>query len=151
MIKWLENLTERILHALGAGDKLLKLLLQLERFALVGGTVFLIDYALMLLLTEVYLVPYLASTAISFIVSNVINYILSVRFVFPTDESRGRTKLMTLFLALAAVGLGINQAIMWLMTGRLGVDYRLSKIIAAAIVAAYNFITRKLFLERKEG
>lgn len=146
----MQNLTGRILRALGAGDKLVELFLQLERFALVGGTVFLIDYGLMLLFTEVCGVPPLWSTAFSFLLSNVLNYFLSVHFVFAADESRGRTKLMTVFLVLAAVGFGINQGIMWLLTERLGVDYRLTKIVSAAVVAVYNFITRKLFLERKE-
>lgn len=147
----MQNLTERILRALGAGDKLVALFLQLERFVLVGGTVFLIDYGLMLLFTEVCGVPPQWSTGLSFLLSNILNYFLSVHFVFATDESRGRTKLLIVFLALAAVGFAINQEIMWIMTGRLGVDYRLTKFVSAAVVAVYNFVTRKLFLERKEG
>ena len=150
MKKRIEDLICRVLRALGAGDKLVQLAIQVFRFLLVGGTVFLVDFVLMMLLKEAFGLHPMWATAISFILSNILNYFLSVRFVFPTDESRGRAALVTVFLLLAAVGLGLNQLIMWLMNDRLGVDYRLAKIVSAAVVAVYNFITRKLFLERKE-
>ena len=59
-----------------------KLLLQFCKFGLVGTLCFCIDYGLMILLTERTGLHYFTSSAISFTVSVVVNYILSMRFVF---------------------------------------------------------------------
>ena len=56
---------------------------------------------------------------------------------------------LTVFIGLSVVGLGLNQVLMWIFVDKLNIYYMLSKIIATAIVMVYNFITRKLFIERK--
>lgn len=125
-----------------------KLFAQIVKFGLVGGLCFFIDYGIMVALTELCGVPYLISSGISFTVSVVVNYILSMRFVFHGKENRSKTAELTVFIALSIVGLGLNQLIMWLATDVLGIFYMLSKIGATAIVMVYNFVTRKAFLER---
>ena len=46
-----------------------KLLAQFMKFGIVGVMAFVIDYGFMIFLTEVFGVPYLISTTVSFIVS----------------------------------------------------------------------------------
>lgn len=128
-----------------------KLLEQIVRFGIVGVIAFVIDYAVLLLLTEVFGVHYLVSSAAAFLVSVVFNYILSVAFVFETDSSRSKGREFGTFVLLSAGGLGINEWMMWLLSGRLAVPYQLSKFAATAVVMVYNFITRKLILERRDG
>lgn len=125
-----------------------KLFVQLFRFGLVGGLCFVIDYGLLALLTECFGINYLISGAISFSVSVTVNYLLSMRFVFESKEAVNRTKELIVFVALSLIGLGINQVLMWLGTDCIGVHYLLTKLVATAIVMVYNFITRKLLLER---
>lgn len=127
-----------------------KLLNQIARFGLVGIIAFVIDYAVLLLLTEVCSVHYLISSAVAFLVSVIFNYILSIAFVFDTDKNQSKTTQFTLFTLMSAGGLGINQLMMWLLSDLLFIPYQLSKFAATAVVMVYNFITRKLFLERKE-
>lgn len=128
-----------------------KLLEQIMRFGIVGVIAFVIDYAVLLLLTEVVGIHYLVSSAVAFLVSVIFNYILSVAFVFETDKSRSRGAQFTLFALMSAGGLGINQLMMWLLSDIMFIPYQLSKFLATAVVMVYNFVTRKLFLERKEG
>ena len=71
-----------------------------------------------------------------------------MRFVFESKEAVNRTKELIVFVALSLIGLGINQVLMWLGTDCIGVHYLLTKLVATAIVMVYNFITRKLLLER---
>mgnify|MGYP002519589731 FL=1 len=53
------------------------------------------------------------------------------------------------FILLSIVGLGINELIMWIMDKEFGIYYMISKIVATIVVMCYNFITRKLFLEKR--
>ena len=127
-----------------------KLFSQLIKFGLVGGIAFLIDYGIMVFLTEVFKIPSLISAAISFTVSVIFNYIASVKWVFDVDkEKNSKTKELVVFILLSIVGLGINELIMWVMDKEFGIYYMISKIVATIVVMCYNFITRKLFLEKR--
>ena len=128
-----------------------KLLNQIARFGVVGVIAFVIDYGVLLFLTEMCHVHYLVSSAAAFLVSVIFNYILSIAFVFETDKNQRKSTQFTLFALMSAGGLGINQLMMWLLSDLLFIPYQLSKFFATAVVMVYNFITRKLFLERKEG
>ena len=120
---------------------------QITRFAVVGGSAFLIDYRIMILLTELCGINYLISSAISFTVSVIYNYLLSVHWVFNVTEDRSQKQDFAVFIVLSVIGLGINQLIMWVCVDKLQIFYMISKIGATAIVMVYNFITRKIFLE----
>lgn len=120
---------------------------QIIRFAVVGGSAFVIDYGIMIFLTEVFGVNYLISSGISFTVSVIFNYVLSVKWVFNVTDERSKTQDFAVFIILSVIGLGINQVIMWLAVDILGIFYMLSKIGATGVVMVYNFVTRKLFLE----
>lgn len=124
-----------------------KLIAQFMKFGIVGVLAFIIDYGLMILLTEAFGVPYLASTTISFIVSVIFNYVASMRYVFKRKDDMSRRREFIIFVALSVIGLVINDVFMWLMTDQLFIDYRFSKIVVTFIVAVWNFVTRKIFLE----
>ena len=120
-----------------------KLIAQFMKFGIVGVIAFIIDYGVMIFLTEVFGVPYLISTTISFVVSVIFNYFASMRFVFKRRE-------FIIFVVLSVCGLAINDVLMWLMVDSLFIDYRISKIVVTVVVAVWNFVTRKIFLEAHE-
>jgi putative flippase GtrA len=127
-----------------------KLIGQMIKFGFVGFLCFFIDYGIMVFLTEVFGVNYLISSAVSFTVSVTVNYILSVTVVFETDKNKNKFKEFVVFVLLSIVGLGINQLVMWFAGEILGIFYMISKIAATAIVMVYNFISRKIFIEKKD-
>ena len=124
-----------------------KLIAQFMKFGIVGVIAFVIDYGVMIFLTEVFGVPYLISTTISFVVSVIFNYFASMRFVFKRKDDMSRMREFIIFIVLSVCGLGINDLLMWLMVYSLYIDYRLSKIVVTVVVAVWNFVTRKIFLE----
>lgn len=124
------------------------LIKQIIRFGFVGGGAFLIDYGVMVFLTEVFGVNYLISSMISFCVSVLFNYIMSIKWVFDVSGNRSQVQDLSVFMILSVIGLGMNQLIMWLAVEQLHIFYMISKIGATAVVMVYNFITRKVFLEK---
>ena len=126
-----------------------KLIEQMIKFGFVGFLCFFIDYGIMVLLTEVAGIVYLVSSACSFTVSVIVNYILSVTFVFETDKEKSRIKEFIVFVFLSIIGLGINQLCMWFGVELLHISYLIVKIGATAVVMVYNFISRKLTIEKK--
>lgn len=127
-----------------------KLFNQLIKFGVVGVIAFIIDYGIMVLLTEVFNIQSLISAAISFTISVIFNYIASIKWVFDVNkEKNNKVKELIIFIILSVIGLGINELIMWIMDKNFGIYYMISKIIATIVVMCYNFVTRKLFLEKK--
>ena len=128
--------------------KMSKLIKQIMKFGVVGASAFVIDYGIMVFLTEIFQMNYLFSSGISFSVSVIFNYIMSVRWVFYVDTDKDKRQEFILFVVLSIIGLGINQIMMWLAVAKFEVFYMWSKIGATIVVMIYNFVTRKLFLEK---
>lgn len=127
-----------------------RLIQQIMKFGIVGVLAFIIDYGLMVALTElVGLVP-VASATVSFIVSVVFNYVASMRFVFSHKEGMSKQREFVIFVVLSVIGLLINDGLMWAGTELVAIDYRIVKIGATAVVMVWNFVTRKLFLDGGE-
>ena len=121
---------------------------QILKFGVVGGGAFLIDYSLLFILTDICHIYYLTSSVISFIVSFIFNYILSITWVF--EAKKQDIKQVVIFLILSLIGLGLNQIIMYLSVDIFKIYYMVSKLFATVIVMVYNFITRKIFVEEKK-
>lgn len=130
---------------------MINLINQMFKFGLVGVICFIIDYSLMLLLTEVANASYLLSCGISFSISVVVNYLLSMRFVFKARKSIRKSSEFIIFVVLSVIGLGLTELLMLVAVDGLVIHYMISKIIVTVIVMAYNFVTRKIFLENKEN
>ena len=124
-----------------------KLIEQLMKFGVVGVIAFVIDYGLMVVLTELAGVNYLISATVSFIVSVTFNYFASMRYVFTHKEGMSRRREFAIFVILSVIGLGINDLLMWLGTDIAGISYLITKIFATAVVMVWNFVTRKRFLD----
>ena len=78
-----------------------KLIAQFMKFGIVGVIAFVIDYGVMIFLTEVFGVPYLISTTISFVVSVIFNYFASMRFVFKRKDDMSRRREFIIFIVLS--------------------------------------------------
>ena len=123
---------------------------------------------------------YIIAGVLGFSVSLVFNYLASMKFVFERREDTSRRREFTIFLVLSLIGLGLNElflmlyvegmdkhvgwihsiheAIFAFLEGRgiraVGSTQELTeffaKIFATALVMIYNFISRKMTLEKKD-
>lgn len=126
--------------------KISKLINQILRFGVVGGIAFVIDYSILYILTEFIGIASLISAAIAFSISVIFNYIASIKWVFDVNKKQTK-KDVIIFLGLSIIGLGINELIIY-VGNNIGIYYMISKLFSTFIVMVYNFITRKLFIEK---
>ena len=123
---------------------------QIIKFGVVGGLAFIIDYGLLIFCTEVLGINYLISSAIAFSIAVIFNYILSTLWVFDTSGNQNDKRMQFVaFVILSIIGLGLTELLMWLGTDVMGIYYLITKIGATAIVMVYNFVTRKMLLEKR--
>ncbi len=148
-----------------------KLIQQMVKFGLVGAICFVIDYliglavlnVLMAVLSADYFeMASVACSVVGFTVSVVVNYILSFKFVFERKDNLDRRAEFVIFVVLSVIGLLINSLIIWIAVGPVyssssflqenagyNLVYTGAKVVATAVVMVYNFVTRKIFLEKK--
>ena len=123
-----------------------KLISQFFKFGVVGVIAFIVDYLSLYLLTEFLNVYYLISSIISFLLSIIVNYMLSIKWVFDIKKKQS-FKDVIIFTLLSAIGLLINLLVMYLSVEVFKIHYMIGKLIATFIVMIWNFVTRKMFLE----
>ena len=125
-----------------------KLIIQIIKFGIVGVVATIIDFGILMFLKEIVGIDILFASAVSFAASVIVNYLLSMLFVFKGNSSN-KVKEFIIFVLLSIGGLLINQFVMWIGTGIFNLYYLWVKIFSCIFVPVYNFITRKILLEEK--
>ncbi|MCH7613412.1 MAG: GtrA family protein [Candidatus Marinimicrobia bacterium] len=119
---------------------------QLIRYTFVGGIAFLADFGLLFILTEYFGIHYLISASIGFAVGLVLNYIMSITWVFSNRRVKNKRIEFILFIIIGAIGLGLNEVFLWGFTDFLKIHYLKSKIISTFFIYLWNFFVRKYML-----
>lgn len=117
------------------------------KFGVVGVIATVIDFGVMIGLTEQAGLDPVLSAAVSFVVSLLFNYAASMRFVFKHREDLSRSRELAIFVALSVVGLAINEVLMWVGVNSLHLNYVLVKVGATCVVMLWNFASRKRWLD----
>ena len=123
-----------------------QLMKQILSFGIVGVVAFLIDYGIMnILYTKLGCTLLIANTC-GFIISTIINYILSKKHVFDMKTSNAFVK----FVVLSVLGLMINNLTMILCIDYMKLITLVAKVLATSVCMIWNFITKKALLEKRE-
>lgn len=130
-----------------------KLIQQFLKFGVVGVIAFIIDYGVLMLLSQVFGMNPVLAAGISFCVSVIFNYLASMRYVFTHREDLSRGREFVIFIVLSAIGLVINEACMAAGVALLGTSalmVTVTKLFATAVVMVWNFVSRKKWLDGGE-
>lgn len=124
-------------------------LVQLIRYGMVVGIAAPIDLGGYILLTSKPHLHYVLAATISFTTSLVVNYLLSIAWVFTSRTERQRHVEMAIFALIGIVGLGLTDIIIYVSTDIAGVNYIVSKLIAFSIVFFWSFGARRVLFNRR--
>ena len=133
---------------------------QMIRFALVGAVATVFDYAVLLILYDVFHVSQWISVAAGYGVGLIVCYIFSIVWVFPYRSISNKRVEFALFMIIGVVGLVLTEivvevtlrimSLMPSLTASLSGAMRISaaKLIAIIIVFFFNFWARKATMFR---
>lgn len=148
-----------------------KLLKEIGRFLIVGGLATLVDFAIYELFRFLILknvdntLNLVISTSLGFICGNIVNYFLSIIYVFKGAKEDKKTQTIGAFLVftlIGVIGLGIKVGV------QTGGNYLVSLLfnslegfwiwfmdtfvycVATLIVLIWNYVGRKLFIFKGE-
>lgn len=118
----------------------------LPRYLVSGGIAFVVDYSILITLTEFLGIHYLWSATAGFTLGSLVCYLLSITWVFDERRYEERSKELGLFVLIGACGLVLNNILLWLLVGIVGIPYQFAKIIVAALVMFFNYFARLLLV-----
>ncbi len=116
------------------------------RYFVVGGVSACVDIGLFLAFAQGLGLPYLRVAAASFVIATLVNYFLSVRFVFASGQRFGRRWEIAMVYLVSGVGLALNQAILFLCVEVAYLGLLLSKLTATGTVFFWNYLARRLLV-----
>ena len=123
--------------------------LQFFRYIFVGGTAFIVDFFFLYFFSDICGIYYLMSAVLSFIISVLVNYIMSTRWVFNQDNIGNKVLEFNLFILISTIGLVFTEILLYFFTDIVGLYYLVSKIIASIIVLFWNFLARRVMFYGK--
>ena len=118
------------------------------RYLLVSAVGLAVDFGLLALMVEMNIAPLLIANAVSFTAGVIVVYLGSVSWVFGARRLKAPHVEFAIFAAVGVVGLGVNEAALWLVAEFGGAHYTLGKVAAAAASFTSNFLRRKALLFR---
>lgn len=110
-----------------------------------------VDFGLYVGLTEFSGWHYLVSGAAGFCAGVTTVYVISVAWVFSERRFQTIGWEFAIFATIGIVGLALTELVLYGCTDLIGIDYRLSKVVASGIVFLFNFGARKLILFSKSS
>lgn len=120
--------------------------IQFIRYGVVSCTALVVDFSCLVLLTEFFGINHLISALVGFIFGLLVNYLLSILWVFHGIKQNNDKQAFIVFTVIGIIGLFLTELIMWIMTDLLGIHYVISKVVSAIIVFVWNFTVRKKFV-----
>lgn len=147
----LNKKTKEIFEIFNIKDrKTQKLLIKIIKFVIVGGIATIISGVVFFLCDYFLKTSVLISNTIAFIISVIYNYWASCKYVFEVNKEKSSMRRFVEFIIFALIGYILAQLLLWIMADIWRWNHMLAWFIETIIVMIFNFITRQMFLEKKD-
>jgi putative flippase GtrA len=126
------------------------ILTQAAGYAAASACALVVDMSVLFLLVHFFAWAPVAAATVSFLTGGWVAYEISVRIAFKQHRLTDRRAELATFIAIGALGLVINAAVIHLAVRHLGLHYLLAKCAAAGFTFTTNFVVRRqlLFVRR---
>jgi putative flippase GtrA len=120
--------------------------MKIIKYFFVGGVAAVVDIGLFYLGAGLLHWNYFLVGTCSFTLATLVNYFVSVRFVFQSGVRHSRNRELMLVFVISGAGLLINQAVLYLCVSQNNVGVMAAKLIATASVFLWNYFMRTRFV-----
>lgn len=135
--------------AMGRRAALVARLRHLLLFAALGGVGTVAQYTVLITLVQSDLAGPVAGSCAGFAVGGLVNYQLGRRLVF--RSAKPHREAMAKFFTIAGIGLGLNAALMALLTGPLAAPYLPAQILVTGLLVLWHYAGNALWTFRAAG
>jgi len=122
------------------------MLRQFISFSIIGAVGTAAHFAVLIVSVQALSMSPVSGSLAGFITGAIINYLLNYYVTFKSTNRHLDSSLK--FFTIAMIGLGLNTAIMYIMSQWL--YYLISQVIATAIVLIWNFLCNRFWTFRED-
>ena len=112
----------------------------------VGSIAAFIDISIFTVFAKLLGFNYLIVALVSFTIATLVNYILSIKYVFKSGVRYSKGTEIFAVYTVSLIGLVINEIILYALIDLLLVEMIFSKIVATGIVFSWNYLIRKNYI-----
>ena len=118
--------------------------LQFIKFCVVGGTGVVVDFGITFLFKEKLKLNKYIANSLGFMAAASTNYLLNRWWTFRSHDPEMAQQYVQ-FVGISAIGLILNNIIIYLLNDKARLNFYLSKLIAIGLVTLWNFFMNYYF------
>ena len=118
--------------------------LQFIKFCVVGGTGVVVDFGITFLFKEKLKLNKYIANSLGFMAAASTNYLLNRWWTFRSHDPEVAQQYVQ-FVGISAIGLIMNNIIIYLLNDKARLNFYLSKLIAIGLVTLWNFFMNYYF------
>ena len=118
--------------------------LQFIKFRVVGGTGVVVDFGITFLFKEKLKLNKYIANSLGFMAAASTNYLLNRWWTFRSHDPEVAQQYVQ-FVGISAIGLILNNIIIYLLNDKARLNFYLSKLIAIGLVTLWNFFMNYYF------
>ena len=118
--------------------------LQFIKFCVVGGTGVVVDFGITFLFKEKLKLNKYIANSLGFMAAASTNYLMNRWWTFRSHDPEVAQQYVQ-FVGISAIGLILNNIIIYLLNDKARLNFYLSKLIAIGLVTLWNFFMNYYF------
>jgi putative flippase GtrA len=120
--------------------------MRIIKYSFIGGVAAVIDISLFAFFAGYIGWPWLPVSFCTFVFATLINYLLSIKYVFESGIRYQKNLEITAVYIVSIFGLSINQLVLFLLIVSMGWSLIYAKLCATGLVFFWNYFSRKKFI-----